>query len=95
MKKDKKYWFRAKKYGWGWRPNSWQGWTLVGLYIASLLFLFYTIDSNSRSVKDTLANFYPVIITLTAIFIGIVYLTGEKPHWSWGDKKKRKKRTKK
>lgn len=29
------YWFRKKKYGWGWVPNSWQGWLVIFLWTAS------------------------------------------------------------
>lgn len=32
-KKQKKYWFPAKKYGWGWTfPDCWQGWAVFGVY---------------------------------------------------------------
>ena len=27
MQTERKYWFPAKRYGWGWgMPNTWQGW---------------------------------------------------------------------
>ena len=26
-------WFRRKKYGWGWTPSTWQGWTVVGFIL--------------------------------------------------------------
>lgn len=38
----KKAWFRPKRVGYGWTPNSWQGWgiTVVGpLVFAGVLYL--------------------------------------------------------
>lgn len=28
-------WFRAKRYGWGWRPVTWQGWAVVAVWVAA------------------------------------------------------------
>ena len=56
---SKKYWFKAKQYGWGWSPSSWQGWAVICLYISINLYLFYSIYSSSHSVSDTLINYVP------------------------------------
>ena len=87
MKKN--YWFRAKKYGWGWSPATWQGWLIIGVYIFLVLFDFNRIDTHSHSASDTLLNFIPETFILTIILIVICYLTGEKPGWHWGDTKKK------
>ena len=30
MQRNDKYWFPAKRYGWGWGPpNNWQGWVVL------------------------------------------------------------------
>jgi hypothetical protein len=29
VSKPEKLWFRAKRYGWGWTPTSWQGWLVM------------------------------------------------------------------
>ncbi len=28
-----KYWFKAKNYGWGWYPATWQGWLILAGFI--------------------------------------------------------------
>jgi lipoprotein signal peptidase len=44
MPAERAYWFRAKRYGWGWGlPTTWQGWMVlvafvVLLVIASIVF---------------------------------------------------------
>jgi hypothetical protein len=35
MSDEQKYWFPAKRYGWGWGPpSSWQGWVVLVVYFA-------------------------------------------------------------
>ncbi len=88
----KEKWFKAKKYGWGWTPATWEGWSVIILYVLVVIMLFFSIDSNSHSVTDTIINFVPNVIILSVVLIGICYLTGEKPYWNWGGKKKSKTR---
>jgi hypothetical protein len=38
MTDQPKYWFPAKRVGWGWGlPTSWQGWLVLALYLVTLL----------------------------------------------------------
>lgn len=83
--KKKKYWFKAKKYGWGWYPYSWEGYSVLGLYVTILMVLFYNIDIYSTSATDTLNNFFPQMIVVTIILFVICFIKGEKPRWRWGD----------
>jgi len=81
-----KPWFKAKRYGWGWYPGTWQGWLVLLVYTSLLIFWFIRIDRASHSVSDTLINFFPRLIFLSVILIVICYKTGEKPEWRWGNK---------
>lgn len=85
------YWFKAKLYGWGWTPATWQGWLVVLLFITLILLNFYYIDTRSHSVSDTLLNVVPRTAILIILLILICYLTGEKPRWQWGIPKERNK----
>jgi hypothetical protein len=44
MQTERKYWFPAKRYGWGWGvPSSWQGWLVLAAFVGLLVvgsFLF-------------------------------------------------------
>ena len=78
----KKYlWFKAKNYGWGWYPCSWEGWVVLLLYIVGL------IGSSPNSESGTLFPFFIQTTVLTIFLIIICYKTGEKPEWRWGKKK--------
>lgn len=87
MIKSKKVWFRAKNYGWGWYPVTWQGWVILAGYIFLMVKTFEDIDSKSHSASDTMLNFLPRVFVLTVVLIIICFLTGERPEWRWGKKK--------
>jgi hypothetical protein len=78
------YWFRAKSYGWGWVPATWQGWVILIAFIALIVGNVYRIDSRSHSASDTLIQAVPESIFLILILIGICWRTGERPQWRWG-----------
>ena len=85
--KQKKYWFRAKTYGWGWRAVTWQGWFITIFFSLMIIGNFYRIDSHSHSINNTLMEYIPQTVIMVAIMVLIAYSTGERPHWSWGNKK--------
>ncbi|MEK9200716.1 MAG: hypothetical protein AAB909_01945 [Patescibacteria group bacterium] len=85
--RDKKViWFKAKPYGWGWYPSTWQGWAILAGFIFISVCDYYRIASTSQSDRDIIVNFIPSIFLYSIILIIICYLTGEKPRWRWGNK---------
>lgn len=83
------YWFKAKLYGWGWTPATWEGWTVMILFLAAIIFNAYRIDLGSHSVSDTLLSFIPQTVILVFLLIIICYIKGESPRWQWGLPKKK------
>ena len=81
MQSDPKYWFPAKRYGWGWgMPRCWQGWVVLALFFALLVtgpFLF-------PPATDIIA-YLVYIAVLSALLIGVCWLKGEPPRWRWGN----------
>lgn len=80
------FWFKAKKYGWGWYPATWQGWAILVMYVFALNSNFLFVNNTEHSVSDVLMNFFPNAYILTVFLIIICYTTGEKPKWRWGSK---------
>ena len=80
-----KLWFKAKRYGWGWYPVSWEGWIIILIYTFIMVKIFLSIDMNSHSGSDTLINFAIPFIVLTSILLTICYKKGEIPGWHWGE----------
>ncbi len=77
-------WFKAKHYGWGWSPSSWEGWLVTLVYLVFLFGDFVRIDRASSSVSDALSVFIPHALILTLILLIICYWKGERPSWRWG-----------
>ncbi len=74
-------WFKAKKYGWGWYPSTWQGWAItVGFVI-----VIFLITPKSHQADLSLVYFLKIAL-LVGSLLWICYKTGEKPKWRWGDK---------
>lgn len=69
----RKYWFPAKRYGWGWSfPVMWQGWAVLAGYLVIVLFA-------SRLLASRGVGFYVVVAMATALLIGVCMLKGEPP----------------
>jgi isopentenyldiphosphate isomerase len=80
----KQFWFKAKEYGYGWYPSSWQGWAVLLMYAFSVTSLFVFANNHTHSVSDMLTAFFPVFYILTVFLLIICYTTGQKPRWQWG-----------
>jgi hypothetical protein len=80
--KDKKIWFPAKRYGWGWGPPvCWQGWVVLITWLG----LLYTGAYIFRPDKH-LGMFIGFVVGMVIIIVVIAWLKGEKPRWRWGGK---------
>jgi len=88
---NKKLWFRAKRFGWGWQPISWQGWIITLIYVLGLL--NYVLQaSREHSGSDFLIYFAMRFVPLTIVFLFICYIEGEKPGWHWNGKPRKSSR---
>lgn len=78
------FWFKAKNYGWGWQPNSWQGWLIILIYIVFITYTLLNLNTNTDFERSIIINFVPKFIISTILLLVICYKTGEKPYWRWG-----------
>ncbi|MEQ1499805.1 MAG: hypothetical protein ABL917_00335 [Parcubacteria group bacterium] len=83
---NKKLWFKAKNYGWGWYPCTWEGWTVILLYVVAIVLHSINIDKFANSGSEVVVNFVVPFIINTIFLIIICYARSEKPEWRWGDK---------
>ncbi|MEJ2720157.1 MAG: hypothetical protein P8181_03325 [bacterium] len=80
MKGDNRYWFPAKKYGWGWGfPATWEGWVVFTVYF---LLLFGT--ALYTNPQHHIIRFVLYTLALTAGLLAVCWLKGEPPRWRWG-----------
>jgi hypothetical protein len=76
-----------RKLGWGWTPATRQGWLVILLYIAGILFFAFRLEENTTD-KEAISTFVVPLVFFTAILIFIAYKKGEKPKWQFGSTKK-------
>ena len=79
---EKRVWFRAKKYGWGWGlPCAWQGWVVLASWLVLLsggavLLAFL----EPKHIGFFIA--YAVVLGIALLLVCLI--KGEKPRWRWG-----------
>ncbi len=80
MQAEPRYWFPAKRYGWGWGPpSSWQGWVVLVVFVGLVIAGIFLFQPKADPV--------PYIIYATvlgALFFVVCWLKGEPPRWRWG-----------
>ena len=79
--------FKAKTYGWGWQPATWQGWlVMLGWMVidVGLIWALYL-----RYGTDTTFVAYVIAVSFVSAggLVAVCALTGEKPRWQWGEKR--------
>jgi hypothetical protein len=76
---SKRYWFPAKRYGWGWGlPATWQGWVIFLGWFALLIVV------SPWLAERNIGLFFAFIALMSAAIIAICYIKGEPPRWRWG-----------
>ncbi|HLH93061.1 MAG TPA: hypothetical protein VKX28_31950 [Xanthobacteraceae bacterium] len=75
-----RYWFRAKRYGWGWGlPVAWQGWLVFAIFLALVV-----VDPFVFPPRTHTAGYIIYLVILSAALFGVCWLKGEPTRWRWG-----------
>lgn len=79
---EKKIWFPAKRYGWGWGlPCCWQGWAVFLIFYLLLgCAAFHWMPQHPK-------HFFLACVVLSLLLVLICWWKGEKPLWRWGKEK--------
>lgn len=77
---DRRYWFPAKRFGWGWSlPRTWEGWTVILAFTVVVLIAAVAGQGTAWTM--------PVILAATLAVLVICLKKGEPPKWRWGGDK--------
>jgi hypothetical protein len=79
MAEPPRYWFPAKRYGWGWGPpQTWHGWLVmlafVGLLVAGVFLLLPAYGTPA---------FLAYAALLCVALVLVCWWKGEPPRWHW------------
>lgn len=79
---DRRVWFPAKRYGYGWGwPCRWQGWLVLVGYLILVFGGIFFIEPSSHP------GWYMGYVTGLSVLLCVVCrIKGEDPAWRWGKK---------
>lgn len=76
-----RYWFAAKKYGWGWsHPATWEGWVVLAGYLALTIPVTYWLFGMNPIMA------YGFLGIMILVLLLVAWIKGEPPRWRWGGK---------
>lgn len=85
---DKKYWFRPKRYGWGFTPISWEGWLATLIFVALIYASVYVNEIYKETVNmEQIIRFLVDILIISTLFTCFAKdKTDGELKWHWGNK---------
>lgn len=82
MSSKPRYWFPAKRYGWGWGPpTAWQGWVVIAVFGGLAVAGVFVFPPPQHVVALVI-----YILVLNVALTAVCWAKGERPKWRWGDK---------
>ncbi len=82
--KERIYWFRAKRYGWGWGlPCNRQGWVFFISWLVLNLGVTALLVYSNRPQSDMMLLIYWQVLMLVIMILVCVW-KGEPARWRWG-----------
>ena len=85
--KKEQYWFKRRRYGYGWTPVTWQGWLTVVFFLVVVLYGTVALDDTPNNTSSKEALIYLVFLSINVVLLVIISSKkGPKPKWRWGNK---------
>ncbi len=76
---ERRYWFPAKRYGWGWgTPTTLQGWAVLIAWLATVMPIGVWLAPHSPLL------FCLFLAIMLVVLLLVCYAKGEPPRWRWG-----------
>ncbi len=85
MSQKAPYWFKARKYGYGWTPVTLEGWVTVVIYIVVSIYAFVEVHKDYPTLKQNIIAAIPTFAFVTLILLLILYKKGEPLKWPWNN----------
>jgi drug/metabolite transporter (DMT)-like permease len=82
-----KRWFIAKRYGYGWYPATWEGWVVMGIFLAFVLCPIELITHSSPRESMPAILYIVYVFCLITILMWVCTKKGDPLGWRWGKRK--------
>lgn len=82
---ENKYWFKRRRYGFGWIPSTWQGWLSLVIMLAIIFGATYVFITTSPNNRSFFLYFNTIAMTIILAVI-LAASKGPSPKWRWGKK---------
>ena len=77
MEPTQRYWFRAKRFGWGWGPpKTWEGWLTLVVYVLVVLGATALLPERRTASLAT-------VVMATLLLLWVCLEKGEPTRWRW------------
>lgn len=81
------YWFKRRRYGYGFTPVTRQGWAVVVGYVVVVVALVPAFLDAPQAVAAKEAGFFVMLVTAATAGLLLVCISkGPRPKWRWGKK---------
>lgn len=82
------YWFKRRRYGYGWTPTTWQGWLAVSAFLFVAIGSAVTLIAVYEGVYDSelIWVYMNIVFVALAGFIIVSTKKAPVPKWRWGKK---------
>lgn len=79
------YWFKRRRYGFGWIPVTWQGWAVLGVYLVVVIGGATTLVGVPEANQARELGFFLTFVALATVgLIRIAIWKGPRARWRWG-----------
>ena len=79
------YWFKRKRFGWGWVPVTWQGWVVTLAFVVALIVAAAQLPTQpQKPTWEQIFRFVIIAVPSVTGFFAIAYAKAPHPRWRWG-----------
>ena len=80
-----RYWFKRRRFGYGWTPVTREGWLTLILYLGAILAGAIVLGAFTVTPPGwTIAVYLAIVLVLTLAVFAITFKKGPTPKWRWG-----------
>lgn len=85
---SRQFWFKRRRYGYGWIPVTWQGFAVLFGYVAAVIVASFAFlgDVPENEYRAEVGYYLIFVALLTVTLLRITHKKAPKAQWRWGKK---------